>query len=501
MKCRTYDLGKRCTQDADPGTSYCWGHKAVLAAAKAEAEADVEAARADAYAYAAYTPVDLSKFDESTRLEDESKRVDDEDKKTPPARCRALNSRGKPCGFWPRKGEDFCVNHGPESQDERAENVRKGVEVRLQRLRERPSVALIDISTGFENRTAIQGTLDVTTKLLLSGRINEKTASIMVRACSVASRNFDAPVRSFSGIHPVSHDWDAYHARTTALLQSIDPILAEALHSQAESDSVPGPVIAESDAGLTAGSLPLSQPPVVWEPRERMWGPGGEGKLPGAATQAHSDSASDSSPLTPHPSPHRPRPIREDPDFSAHIRKGGGRVDREAFRKDVMSAVVEDRVDPIVTLKWMLDFIDLDEKDENRKPRVNQEEVAKIAAAGAMIAHGRPWMSAGMWEIAPNWWEECTLWEQGLKSGKRFRPAIPAYISLEELRRDYERWGRPDISTWPEAWRTQWLEDYPGYPDTDTMWQELSDEWHAAHPDHPPTEEPRPHGPNVVVGA
>jgi hypothetical protein len=82
---------------------------------------------------------------------------------------------------------------------------------------------------AFHNREVIQATLDGIVRLLLAGRLEESKAALLIRACQVAARNFDRTPDLLSGPKPQSHDAPRYFLRLQSLLETVDPVLADAL--------------------------------------------------------------------------------------------------------------------------------------------------------------------------------------------------------------------------------------------------------------------------------
>ncbi len=111
---------------------------------------------------------------------------------------------------------------------------------------------LVEEALSFTDRSSIQAVLDTVARLELAGRISHQRATIVLRACSIATRNFDRTLDTLNGPRPQQHDWYHYFDKVQSLLATIDPLLDEATeHDAAALDS---PSIPPSPAGSGEGA-------------------------------------------------------------------------------------------------------------------------------------------------------------------------------------------------------------------------------------------------------
>jgi hypothetical protein len=102
--------------------------------------------------------------------------------------------------------------------------------------RRKPSAHLIDTVLSFTDRASIQAVLDTLVRLVISGRISNERARIILRACSVAAHNFDPALDTLTGPVPQQHEWFAYFDKVESLLTTVDPLLHEAAEHDAEGE-------------------------------------------------------------------------------------------------------------------------------------------------------------------------------------------------------------------------------------------------------------------------
>lgn len=141
--------------------------------------------------------------------------------------CTALTLEGEPCRFATKEGDDLCINHAPGNDN--AERGRRGSKARAAAIARKPSAGLLHATFSFSDRTSIQAVIDTVVRLLISSRVDYKTGSLVLRYCNAAIRNFDLAGRSLDGPKPQHHDTSAYFRKVEALLQTIDPVLLQAL--------------------------------------------------------------------------------------------------------------------------------------------------------------------------------------------------------------------------------------------------------------------------------
>jgi hypothetical protein len=142
------------------------------------------------------------------------------------ARCSARTRRGNPCRFRVANGTEFCLNHA-ENADTSANGTR------AISARHGPSKHLLETVLSLTDRPSIQAVLDTLIRLEFAGRISHDRASIIVRACAVAARNFDRTIETLDGPKPPEHDWFPYFQKVQSLLETVDPLLDEANATEA----------------------------------------------------------------------------------------------------------------------------------------------------------------------------------------------------------------------------------------------------------------------------
>ncbi len=142
--------------------------------------------------------------------------------------CSALTRQGRPCHFPARRGTHYCINHEHDADT-------TGAATRASRAaaiaRRTPSEQLLDTVLSLTDRASIQAVLDTLIRLELAGRISHDRATIILRACSVAARNFDRSADTLVGPAAQQHDWFPYFQKVQSLLATIDPLLDEALQN------------------------------------------------------------------------------------------------------------------------------------------------------------------------------------------------------------------------------------------------------------------------------
>jgi hypothetical protein len=137
------------------------------------------------------------------------------------ARCSARTRRGSACRFPAARGTDRCLNHA-ETADTSANATRAAI------ARHSPSKHLLETVLSLTDRASIQAVLDTLIRLEFAGRISHERARVIVRACGVASRNFDRTIETLDGPKPPEHDWFPYFQKVQSLLETVDPLLDEA---------------------------------------------------------------------------------------------------------------------------------------------------------------------------------------------------------------------------------------------------------------------------------
>jgi hypothetical protein len=147
--------------------------------------------------------------------------------------CLASTRKGKPCRFPARRNASYCINHEPNANTTAAAT---HAATALSVARRKPSAHLIDTVLSFTDRASIQAVLDTLVRLVISGRISNERARIILRACSVAAHNFDPALDTLTGPVPQQHEWFAYFDKVESLLTTVDPLLQEAAEHDAEAE-------------------------------------------------------------------------------------------------------------------------------------------------------------------------------------------------------------------------------------------------------------------------
>ncbi len=145
------------------------------------------------------------------------------------ADCSAATNEGTPCGMRPARGEAFCINHQPGA-DRVAAAVRAGQA--SGRARSAPSGDLLATVFSLTDHSSIQAVLDTVVRLTFAGRLPVARAGVILRACSIAARNFDATLETLHGPRPQEHEWFGYFEKVKSLLLTIDPLLDEAANGE-----------------------------------------------------------------------------------------------------------------------------------------------------------------------------------------------------------------------------------------------------------------------------
>ena len=139
--------------------------------------------------------------------------------------CTATTKRGIPCRFPARRDTDRCINH-EEGAGTAVAAANAGLASGVAR-RRYPASILGDTVFSLTDHISIQAVLDTVIRLQFAGRLDPKHANIILRACAIASKNFD-PVRSYNSPRTRdAHDWFDYFDKVMPLLETIDTVLAE----------------------------------------------------------------------------------------------------------------------------------------------------------------------------------------------------------------------------------------------------------------------------------
>jgi hypothetical protein len=124
----------------------------------------------------------------------------------PDIRCHYILERTRTqCGFYPIRGRPLCRNHDPRNREQhRAQSVAGG------RANRRPQakVEVGDINISLKDRSGIQAILHAVIALEFVGQISPARSRNIVRALSVATRNFDDTAHRNRAGHTDDHDLD-----------------------------------------------------------------------------------------------------------------------------------------------------------------------------------------------------------------------------------------------------------------------------------------------------
>jgi len=147
--------------------------------------------------------------------------------------CSATTLAGRPCGFSARHQTGLCVNHDPAYREQQARNRRDGVssstQARQQRAHLRKNTALYNLDRwALVDRPSIQAILDAVIRLELAGRLPNNRARNLIRAISIAVRNFDTPPHEAQHGRTSRHDLARYNHTRRTLDRHLDTLLQEA---------------------------------------------------------------------------------------------------------------------------------------------------------------------------------------------------------------------------------------------------------------------------------
>ena len=161
--------------------------------------------------------------------------------------CTATTAGGQPCGFPPRRGALLCTNHDPNRRDERRRNQQAGVIAASQARKARAEARLASSVYGFDtwalaDRASIQAMIDTVIRLELAGRLPEARVRNLLRALTLAVRNFDPATSGRPLAGRPRHDLARYRYARRSLDQQLEVALAEAaFHDGARATTAPPP--------------------------------------------------------------------------------------------------------------------------------------------------------------------------------------------------------------------------------------------------------------------
>ncbi len=166
-------------------------------------------------------------------------------------RCTATTGAGLPCRFPPRRQTGLCINHDPAYRQAQVANRTTGAAhstaLRIARAHARRSpLGAID-PWALVDRASVQAMLDGVIRLELAGALPKERARNLLRALSLAARNFDTPPLARDSSRTARHNLGRYRAVRNALGPQLEAAVAAARPRQ------PGEAISNSSRQLTGG--------------------------------------------------------------------------------------------------------------------------------------------------------------------------------------------------------------------------------------------------------
>lgn len=146
--------------------------------------------------------------------------------------CQAFKDDGSPCKFSAPVDHEYCRNHDPNiSEEERREAAARAG--RASGVARQPlPVQAVDLD--FSTRAGVQAALEVITRMELLGRITPVRSRNILRALTLAHRNFDK-ARFVPGTgERFLHNQREYRDSRQALIRNIAHIAEEAAARDAE---------------------------------------------------------------------------------------------------------------------------------------------------------------------------------------------------------------------------------------------------------------------------
>lgn len=232
MQCIEHERGVRCLNPTSLGDSLCPAHRSQAGEARARASAATWKAIAQANTAAGgptaeatdpwlgATKTDI--FDHTVPQTSASWACEaPECTRCENGRCHwVLERTGQLCGFHARNDRPFCINHDPQARDEhRAQSSRGGKAHRTTA----PIIESQGLEISLDDRAGIQAILHAVVTAELLGQINPRRSLNIVRALSVATRNFDNNPNRTRAQLP-----DTYNIRGEYLLNLLNNVLEEA---------------------------------------------------------------------------------------------------------------------------------------------------------------------------------------------------------------------------------------------------------------------------------
>ena len=188
--------------------------------------------------------------------------------------CSASRADGQPCRFPARHGAGLCINHDPAYRSQQAENRKHGVraatESRQRRARNHSTTALYALDEwALADRSSIQAILDAVIRLELAGRLPTARVRNLLRALSIAVRNFDTPPGAPLHGRTARHDLTRYHHARHTLDQNLEALLTEAEARDAARIS-PAPAQSTEPRARTSATDPRRPFPPAHPYRDRQ---------------------------------------------------------------------------------------------------------------------------------------------------------------------------------------------------------------------------------------
>ena len=157
----------------------------------------------------------------------------------PPMPCTALTAltaltaSGILCRFSARRGANLCINHDPAYRSEQVQQRQRATDAaahsRKLRAEQRASSAIYNLDEWvLADRSSIQALLDAVIRLELAGRLPNARARNLLRALSIAVRNFDLPPGDTTHGRTSRHNLTRYHHTRQTLDGHLEALCAEA---------------------------------------------------------------------------------------------------------------------------------------------------------------------------------------------------------------------------------------------------------------------------------
>ena len=152
--------------------------------------------------------------------------------------CSASTRDNIPCRFPARRNTTLCINHDPTYTAQQSLNSRTGTAAASHSRRllaaQRSDTAVFNLDTmPLADRASIQALLDAVIRLELSGRIPGARTRNLLRALSIAVRNFDTPRSDPNNPNPhqpqaARHNLARYDLTRQAIDANIEALCTEA---------------------------------------------------------------------------------------------------------------------------------------------------------------------------------------------------------------------------------------------------------------------------------